>query len=976
MSAQWATGGTSGTPSVTNNSKYYSEQASDSADSASRSAGDASGYATTASNKAGEASQSASSASGSATSANADALKAEGHAVGKQDGTDVGSSSPYYHNNAKYYKEQASSSATNAGNSATSAGQSATSAGNDALKAEGYAVGKQNGTDVASGSPYYENNAKYYADQAESVLESIPEDYTALSNDVSNVKSAIDQVETTVYPVTYDEYADTFSCTSGTNIGKNTKILDVNLSQDEQYTIILEDPDGRLADGATIYVYENVAGESASSRSTYEIKTNIPYEKTATKNVGWISVYIAGTSITSSGTIRMVVRKNVVTHNDSLVQITKELQGTVDDIAYNNILYKDDQEVVSGTTQYVYKLIFTVNNPSDNTDYGIRVEKVAGALNNQPLYIYIYDSGNTRHTYSMNTREGDAYICAARTSVGDLKVEFVLYPSLSGGTTAVFDGIVIYKGTKPQTRIYTEAVMTSETRAEIEDIANDTIDKYKGIKPEQTDFFFIGINRVNPADIVSEQYVNQTNGAFSNNANYSRTGYVPVEPQTSYIIKTSRDDGSPQVRYAFYNASKEYISGDYVSGANYYIVTSPQNASFVAFSTDPYYFPMMFGGATSDVPYQEYGVAYILPQYIVEDVANAILNVPGKIYATSGIECNIYFENITENWDKYAWNVDCTKGEQLERGYRITPVDADAGTYTLTISISPKNNLSVSKQVQTTLVITAASAGSGVTKSVIVLGDSTTYNGTVISKLHENFSGDVMGISTLGTMGTSPNNHEGRSGWTLNDYFTKASITYPAGDPRGTIYNPFYNPTSQTFDANYYFANSGVSKPDWFFINMGINDMFSYTADDALDTQIATCIGYLNSMITSIKNASENTKIGICVTIPPNASQDAFGKAYSCGQTRNRYKHNNAVWAAQIISEFYDMESNGVYIIPIHTNLDTVYNMGMETLPVNARNTDVTYQSPIGNGGVHPAGVGYWQIADVYTAFLKAHAND
>ena len=99
----------------------------------------------------------------------------------------------------------------------------------------------------------------------------------------------------------------------------------------------------------------------------------------------------------------MVVRKNVVTHSDSLVQITEELQETVDDIAYTNILYKDDQEVVSGTTQYVSKLIFTVNNPSDNTDYGIRVEKVIGALQATPLYIYIYDSGNTRHTYSTNT---------------------------------------------------------------------------------------------------------------------------------------------------------------------------------------------------------------------------------------------------------------------------------------------------------------------------------------------------------------------------------------------------------------------------------------------------------------------------------------------------------------------------------------------------------------------------------------------
>ena len=671
----------------------------------------------------------------------------------------------------------------------------------------------------------------------------------------------------------------------------------------------------------------------------------------------------------------MVVRKNVVVHSDSLEQITKELHETVDDIAYNNILYKDDQEVVSGDTQYVSKLIFTVDNPSDNTDYGIRVEKVIGALNIEPLYIYIYDSDNTRHTYSTNTRDGDAYICTARTSVGDLKVKFVLYPSYSGGTTAVFDDIVIYKGTKPQTRIYTDAVMTSETRAEIGDIANDTIDKYKDIKPEQTTFFHIGINRVNPADVVTGQYVNQTNGAFSNNANYNRSDYVPVEPQASYIIKTSRG-GNPDVRYAFYNASKEYISGDYVSGANYYLVTSPQNASFIAFSTGSYYFPMMLGEAIGNVPYQEYGFAYILPQYIVEDVTNVLLNVPEKIYATSGIECNIYFENITENWEDYVWNVDCNKGMQLERGYRITPVDADAGTYPITISISPKNNLGVVHSVNSSLIITAASAGSGTSKSIIVLGDSTTDNGTVIVKLNENFSNDAMSITTLGTRGTAPNNMEGRSGWRLSDYFTKASITYPDGDPRGTIYNPFYNPTTETFDASYYFTNSGISVPDWFVINMGINDMFGYTAEEALDAQIEICIGYLNDMVDSIHEVSDNIKIGICVTIPPNNSQDAFGKAYGCAQTRDRYKHNNAVWAARIISEFSDMETDGVYLIPIHANLDTVYNMGMESVVVNARNTDTTYQSPIGNGGVHPVTSGYWQIADVYTAFLKAHAGD
>ncbi len=93
----------------------------------------------------------------SASEAASDALKSEGYAVGKQDGTAV-SSGEYFENNAKYYKEQAQSSAQ-------AASQSETDSEANALKAEGYAVGKQNGTDVSSGD-YYQDNAKWYKEQA------------------------------------------------------------------------------------------------------------------------------------------------------------------------------------------------------------------------------------------------------------------------------------------------------------------------------------------------------------------------------------------------------------------------------------------------------------------------------------------------------------------------------------------------------------------------------------------------------------------------------------------------------------------------------------------------------------------------------------------------------------------------------------------------------------------------------------------
>lgn len=45
-----------------------------------------------------------------------------------------------------------------------------TSAAASALKSEGFAVGEQNGTPVTSGSPYYQNNAKYYVEQIDGAL--------------------------------------------------------------------------------------------------------------------------------------------------------------------------------------------------------------------------------------------------------------------------------------------------------------------------------------------------------------------------------------------------------------------------------------------------------------------------------------------------------------------------------------------------------------------------------------------------------------------------------------------------------------------------------------------------------------------------------------------------------------------------------------------------------------------------------------
>lgn len=144
-------------------------------------------YATNASTSATNASTSATSASTYANNASASATQAdtfagdsEAWAVGQIDGVDVQSSHTTYHNNSKYYAQQSNAYASDANTAKTGAeaaqsaaqsfltqaSNSATTAQTHKTAAEAWAVGKENGTDVASTHTNYHNNSKYYSEQS------------------------------------------------------------------------------------------------------------------------------------------------------------------------------------------------------------------------------------------------------------------------------------------------------------------------------------------------------------------------------------------------------------------------------------------------------------------------------------------------------------------------------------------------------------------------------------------------------------------------------------------------------------------------------------------------------------------------------------------------------------------------------------------------------------------------------------------
>lgn len=479
-------------------------------------------------------------------------------------------------------------------------------------------------------------------------------------------------------------------------------------------------------------------------------------------------------------------------------------------------------------------------------------------------------------------------------------------------------------------------------------------------------------NLFNPLDVTGGYYVNQTTGELLENRNHISSDFLKIKANTAYTFGFSENgkyvSEHHEFRYALYDKNRRFITGGYKS----FSFTAPSMAKYIRIS---YYHTapdVMFCEGTELPEYVDFKCSlkpYLVDGYTKDEIKALFgvdqdfpFNLPDVVYGLVGEELNIYFDNLVDGHDSdYLFNVTCSVGRQMERCYRVTPTET--GEYTLKIDVIRKqDNATISKSATLKIADKTASVDS---VSVLVIGDSTTANGICVDKLVENFAGDAMTLKMLGTRGKAPAMHEGRSGWTFNQFAnvgTDANVS--------SLTNAFYNPNEGVFDMAYYLSNCNIETPDVVIINLGINDCFSHLTDDDLSAAIAEIDTNCEIMMNSIRAACPDAKICVALTIPPNYSQDAFGKGYSCGQTQWRYKRNNVLWVKHLIDLYDNREDENIFVVPIHTNLDTIYNMGMEETKHNKRN-ESTCLSPIGNGGVHPVDSGYWQIADVYWFFLK-----
>ena len=325
-----------------------------------------------------------------------------------------------------------------------------------------------------------------------------------------------------------------------------------------------------------------------------------------------------------------------------------------------------------------------------------------------------------------------------------------------------------------------------------------------------------------------------------------------------------------------------------------------------------------------------------------EDIRDFVL--PSTIPTVLELETNIFWDNILLNTNiKNVSRIDVANSiggrkNVMEDRWRIL-LPKGTTDITQTFNVYFDNTSKINKSVKANIKVLNKSIGSGLTKKIIFIGDSLTDNNKYEPELINMFADDVMDIELLGSRGSSPALHEGRSGWTTKHYCTEESYNNRT--------NAFFNTATSKFDFSYYMNNQGYTDVDYVFINMGTNDLANSNSET---------LGYFKEMVQSIKNYNNNISVFIGLCPPLSSQHDNVG-----------FKNKRIQLMQLLLAEFDNRESEKIFINPLVLNFDAKNGFPTQNITGTRHNEELK----VVTDNTHPLNSEYFKMADTIYCVLK-----
>lgn len=338
------------------------------------------------------------------------------------------------------------------------------------------------------------------------------------------------------------------------------------------------------------------------------------------------------------------------------------------------------------------------------------------------------------------------------------------------------------------------------------------------------------------------------------------------------------------------------------------------------------------------------------------------INIPSLVYTIAGVETNLYFEQIVNSpvpkefreMNFTGATSPQTIGSLFEKFYRNDLAQSSAYTGNLNMLFKGVNQ--VSKTI--TVNVASATSGNGITRKVLIIGDSNTASNVTVTTLVDDLTNTTgLKMTAIGTKGNTGYKHEGIAGKTFSFF---------RSDPT----SPFY--FSGSFNFAQYLSSNGftMSSDDWVIFHLGTNDLLT-VSPSVLDQRITDMKSDFDAMCSNIKSAVSGIRVGLCLCMPPALSQDSWpASTYISSISRLQFYKALHTWWKEAIN-VYDTSAQRTaktYVLGSHATIDTENNFPKVNGNANARNTT---QIARYSNAVHPDNSGLNQISDSIRAMLK-----
>lgn len=332
---------------------------------------------------------------------------------------------------------------------------------------------------------------------------------------------------------------------------------------------------------------------------------------------------------------------------------------------------------------------------------------------------------------------------------------------------------------------------------------------------------------------------------------------------------------------------------------------------------------------------------------------------PPDLYGLEGQELNCYFANLASDWQSVRVEIDCAVGRTEDR--RWTGIPDRAGDFPFALKLSSPDGQLLAERTSV-LHVAAHRAGRDQPLRLLAIGDSITNQGRYTAGLLAASRYDPLPLRLIGTRGEGENRHEGRPGWKAQDYL---DVEISPFDMPNAFWGNGFDPAE--------YVRRTANEPDIVVIKLGINDLFTaYKTADSEGAAIAI-LDRLQTMVDRFHEWRAPLPVGLVTTIPPSASEDAFGADYGNEYRRWRYLIRYFRFVELMTERFAGRQAEAIHLIPANLAIDPIYGFPGEEQPANARSSELVRR---GTDAVHPSMSGALQIADVIFAWLKHLAQE